>query len=95
MDSMATSAQQPSIDLSKMSDKDRQELQQFVSNEAQKANIQQDTCWKKCVTSRISSGKLDRGEESCMANCVDRFFDANMTVLKHLEALRGQGGGEI
>ncbi|KAI9785884.1 MAG: Mitochondrial import inner membrane translocase subunit tim8 [Candelina submexicana] len=95
MDSMATSPQQQSIDISKMPDKDRQELQQFVSNEAQKATVQQDTCWKKCVTSRISSGKMDRGEESCVANCVDRFFDANMTVLKHLEALRGEGGGGI
>lgn len=51
-----------------------------------------DICWRKCVTGRISSGNLDRGEENCTANCVDRFMDANMTVLKHLEELRGQGG---
>ncbi|KAF1346820.1 Tim10/DDP family zinc finger-domain-containing protein [Delphinella strobiligena] len=82
------------VDLSKLSDKDKQELQQFVVNESQKARIQQsihsltDTCFRKCITSKISSGKLDRYEEPCMQNCVDRFMDANMTVLRHLEQMR-------
>lgn len=47
-----------------------------------------DTCFRKCITSKISSGKLDRYEEPCMQNCVDRFMDANMTVLRHLEQMR-------
>jgi len=50
-----------------------------------------DTCWKKCVTGKISSGKLERGEESCTQNCVERFLDANDAVLRHLGAMRGQG----
>jgi import inner membrane translocase subunit TIM8 len=49
-----------------------------------------DICWKKCVTGTIRSGKLDKNEESCTANCVDRFMDANFTVIKHLEAMRNQ-----
>ena len=49
-----------------------------------------DICWKKCVTGTIRSGKLDRGEESCTQNCVDRFLDANFTVIKHLDAMRNQ-----
>ncbi|GAB7347741.1 hypothetical protein MBLNU459_g5293t1 [Dothideomycetes sp. NU459] len=82
------------MDLSKLSDKDKQDLQQFVINESQKARIQQsihsltDTCFRKCITSKISAGTLDRSEEPCMQNCVDRFMDANMTVLKHLEQMR-------
>lgn len=47
------------------------------------------TCFKKCITSSIRSGKLDRGEEACLQNCMDRFMDANFVVLRHLEALRG------
>ncbi|KAI4722118.1 hypothetical protein E4T48_01657 [Aureobasidium sp. EXF-10727] len=82
------------IDLTKMSDAEKQDLQQFVVNESQKARIQQsihaltDTCFRKCITSKISSGKLDRSEEPCMQNCVDRFMDANLVVIKNLEQMR-------
>ncbi|TVY49905.1 Mitochondrial import inner membrane translocase subunit [Lachnellula occidentalis] len=94
MDSPNSSLEQ-NVDLSKLSDKDKQELQQFVVNESQKARIQQtvhsltETCFKKCVTGGIRSGKLDKGEESCTQNCVDRFLDANFTVIRHLEKMRG------
>jgi len=80
--------------LNSLSAKDKQELNQFVVNEQQKAQIQgtvhslTDTCFRKCITSKISSGKLDRYEEPCMQNCVDRFMDANMTVIRHLEEMR-------
>ncbi|KAF2773514.1 hypothetical protein EJ03DRAFT_323468 [Teratosphaeria nubilosa] len=80
--------------LQNMSAKDKQELNQFIVNESQKAQIQStvhsltDTCFRKCITSRISSGKLDRTEEPCMQNCVDRFMDANLTVIKNLEQMR-------
>ncbi|CAD0087384.1 unnamed protein product [Aureobasidium vineae] len=106
------------IDISKMSDAEKQDLQQFVVNESQKARIQQctfmallllpfsplhaitntmnptaihsltDTCFRKCITGKISSGKLDRSEEPCMQNCVDRFMDANLVVIKNLEQMR-------
>ncbi|KAI5207063.1 hypothetical protein E4T39_02095 [Aureobasidium subglaciale] len=93
------------IDLSKMSDAEKQDLQQFVVNESQKARIQQfleetsadfsvaihsltDTCFRKCITGKIASGKLDRSEEPCMQNCVDRFMDANLVVIKNLEQMR-------
>lgn len=45
-------------------------------------------CFRKCITSKISSGKLDRTEEPCMQNCVDRYMDANLTVIRHLEQMR-------
>lgn len=117
------------IDLSKLSDSQKQDLQQFVVNESQKAGIQQskscklldiahttivaldadswcggfldnlltimtavhsltDTCFRKCITTKISSGKLDRTEEPCMQNCVDRFLDANRLVVQSLERMR-------
>ncbi|KAI4823164.1 hypothetical protein E4T44_10139 [Aureobasidium sp. EXF-8845] len=82
------------IDISQMSDVEKKDLQQFVVNESQKARIQQsihsltDTCFRKCITGKISSGKLDRTEEPCMQNCVDRFMDANLVVIKNLEQMR-------
>lgn len=82
------------FDLSKLSDKDKAELQQFIVNESQKARIQQsvhnltDICWNKCVTGAIKSSQLDKNEESCTKNCVDRFLDGNLTVIKHLERMR-------
>jgi hypothetical protein len=47
-------------------------------------------CFKKCITSSITAGKMASKEETCMANCVNRMFDSNLVILKHLEALRGQ-----
>ena len=47
-----------------------------------------DTCFRKCITSKISAGKLDRYEEPCMQNCVDRFMDMNNLVLKELDKMR-------
>ncbi|TIA21522.1 hypothetical protein D6C80_01771 [Aureobasidium pullulans] len=76
------------IDVSKMSDAEKQDLQQFVVNETQKARIQQYVCFRKCITGKISAGKLDRSEEPCMQNCVDRFMDANLVVIKNLEQMR-------
>ncbi|KAK3064446.1 hypothetical protein LTS18_007112 [Coniosporium uncinatum] len=93
---MDSSLSRVSTDLiNKLSDKDKQELQQFIMQESQKATIQNsihsltDLCFKKCITSKISAGKLDRSEEPCMQNCVDRFMDANNIVLKNLESMRG------
>jgi Tim10/DDP family zinc finger len=45
-------------------------------------------CWKKCMTGTIRSGKLDKAEESCAQNCVERFLDGDLAVIKHLEAMR-------
>ncbi|KAH8702632.1 putative magnesium and cobalt transport protein and translocase of inner mitochondrial membrane [Talaromyces proteolyticus] len=86
---------QANFDINKLSATDRQELNLFLANETQKSNIQQtvhqlsEICWKKCVTGRITSNRLDSSEESCTQNCVDRWMDSNLAILKHLETLRG------
>jgi len=80
--------------LSRLTPGDQRELQVFIQTETQKSNIQKnvhelaDICFKKCVTGSISSGKLAGKEESCMSNCVNRFMDSNLAMLKHLELLR-------
>lgn len=45
-------------------------------------------CWTKCVTGSIKSTKLDRSEETCVANCVERFLDINYLTMKHLNSMR-------
>jgi import inner membrane translocase subunit TIM8 len=48
-----------------------------------------DTCFRKCIPAgTIKNGKLDKYEEPCMRQCVDRFLDANLVVLRELERLR-------
>ncbi|KAL5119041.1 Mitochondrial import inner membrane translocase subunit tim8 [Pleosporales sp. CAS-2024a] len=83
------------VDLSKLSDRDKQELHQFAKNEGQKERIQSsihsltDTCFRKCIPAgHVKNAKLDKYEEPCMRQCVDRFLDANLLVLRELENLR-------
>jgi len=83
-----------SEELSRLTPGDNRELQQFIQNENQKSQVQRsvheltETCFKKCITGSISSGKLAGKEESCIQNCVERFMDSNLAVLRHLEHLR-------
>jgi len=83
-------------DIQRLSMAEKQQLQMFIQTETQKSNIQKtvheltETCFKKCITGSISSGKLASKEETCMSNCVNRFMDSNLAMLKHLEQLRAQ-----
>ncbi|KAJ0309004.1 Mitochondrial import inner membrane translocase subunit tim8 [Colletotrichum tropicale] len=61
-------------DLEQLNDKDKAELRQFLANEQQRGSIR--------------GSKLERGEESCLANCVDRFLDVNFLTMKHLNNMR-------
>ncbi|KAI7871890.1 Tim10/DDP family zinc finger-domain-containing protein [Spinellus fusiger] len=71
---------------------EQRELAQFLEGENAKARIQQtvhsltDTCWDKCVFKVNSS--LDRSEEACLSNCVERFLDTSLFIVKRLEDLR-------
>ncbi|KAF1822697.1 uncharacterized protein K489DRAFT_356658 [Dissoconium aciculare CBS 342.82] len=81
--------------LQNLPDKDKLELSQFVAAETQKAQIQStvhhltDICFRKCITGRISGSQLDSSENSCMQNCVGRFMDANMLVVRNLQRQQG------
>ncbi|KAK6203986.1 Mitochondrial import inner membrane translocase subunit tim8 [Pestalotiopsis sp. IQ-011] len=83
-----------SFDLEKLNEQDKQQLRTFLANENQKARVQStihsltDVCWNKCVTGAIKSGQMDKNEQSCMANCADRFLDASSLTMKHLQNMR-------
>jgi len=81
-------------DLARLPAHEQQQLQNFLESESKKTLVQKniheltEICFKKCITGSISGGKLAGKEESCMSNCVDRFMDSNLAVLKHLDTLR-------
>ncbi|ORX98267.1 hypothetical protein K493DRAFT_313697 [Basidiobolus meristosporus CBS 931.73] len=74
------------------SEQDQRELAQFLEGENAKAKLQQsihtftDLCWDKCI-SKVGN-KLDRSEEACLTNCVDRFLDTSLLIVKNLEEKR-------
>jgi hypothetical protein len=41
-------------------------------------------CFKKCIGSKFGSAKFERGEETCLQNCVDRFFDSHIFIVQRL-----------
>ncbi|KAI1429403.1 Tim10/DDP family zinc finger-domain-containing protein [Xylaria sp. FL1777] len=86
-----------SPDLDKLNNKDRAELQQFLSNETSKARVQAtihsltEVCFRKCITGTIRSNQLEKAEQSCMANCAERYFEASLLTIKHVQKVRLSG----
>ncbi|KAG0267921.1 Mitochondrial import inner membrane translocase subunit tim8 [Actinomortierella ambigua] len=71
----------------------QRELSKFLEAEQAKARLQQsihtfcDLAFDKCVT-KIGN-KLDRSEEACLANTVDRFLDTSLFIVRRLEETKG------
>ncbi|KAG2216436.1 hypothetical protein INT45_012624 [Circinella minor] len=86
------SAQNPQM---QFNEAEQRELAQFLEAENAKARIQQtvhamtDSCWDKCIFKINNS--MDRSDESCLSNCVERFLDSSLFVVKRLEDLRSAG----
>ncbi|KAK3322332.1 Tim10/DDP family zinc finger-domain-containing protein [Apodospora peruviana] len=97
MDSSAQ-ASVSTADIERLSDKDKADLRQVLQKEEQRNFIQSqshlftDICWKKCITGTIKSNVLDSSEGTCLANCVERFLDVNLTTQNHLAAMRQRHG---
>ncbi|WFD31356.1 non-specific serine/threonine protein kinase [Malassezia sp. CBS 17886] len=60
-----------------LSEADQKELSTFLETEQSKARVQSgvhvftERCWDQCITSSIGA-RFGRGEEACLANCVER-----------------------
>ncbi|EOR00873.1 hypothetical protein E3P92_00313 [Wallemia ichthyophaga] len=78
-----------------MDEATQRELNTFVEQEQAKAKLQSSThtftemCWNKCITGSISS-RFSKSEESCLVNCVDRFLDTSLHIVKALDHQRQQ-----
>jgi len=67
---------------------ERQQAQARMSAQIQSFTIQ---CWDKCVTGTPST-RFSRSEETCLANCVERFLDTSLFMVKQIEEKRIQSG---
>ncbi|KAF4572729.1 Mitochondrial import inner membrane translocase subunit tim8 [Pleurotus pulmonarius] len=75
----------------------QKELNTFLETAQAQARLQStistltSTCWDKCITGTPST-RFSRGEESCLANCVERFLDTSIYLVGRLEEQRNQAG---
>ncbi|KAK8844133.1 mitochondrial import inner membrane translocase subunit TIM8 [Kwoniella newhampshirensis] len=73
----------------------KRELEGFLEQEQAKAKLQAsiheltNTCWNTCITGSISS-KFSKGEAACLENCVDRFLDSSLYIVRQIEAQKQQ-----
>ncbi|EEQ38377.1 hypothetical protein EJF18_30775 [Clavispora lusitaniae] len=80
--------------LQSLDDASRKEILEFIEAENSKSKVQMsihnftDMCFKKCNENKqITSNSLDKAEEQCLSNCLNRFLDTNIKVV---QALQGQ-----
>ncbi|KDQ63832.1 hypothetical protein JAAARDRAFT_189362 [Jaapia argillacea MUCL 33604] len=71
----------------------QKELATFLEQEQRQARLQESIhsytsmCWDKCITGTPST-RFSRTEESCLVNCVERFLDTSLFMVKQIEQLR-------
>jgi import inner membrane translocase subunit TIM8 len=71
----------------------QKELAAFLDREQTQARLHSaihnftSMCWDKCITSTPSSS-FSRKEQDCLANCVDRFLDTSLFMVKQIEQQR-------
>ncbi|KAL0950933.1 hypothetical protein HGRIS_007689 [Hohenbuehelia grisea] len=82
----------------KFDDATQKELQSFLEKEQAQARLHAtifnltSVCWDKCITGTPST-RFSRGEESCLANCVERFLDTSLFMVQKIEEQRSLSGG--
>ncbi|KAJ1830493.1 Mitochondrial import inner membrane translocase subunit tim8 [Coemansia sp. RSA 2703] len=75
---------------SKFDEATQRELQVFVEQETAKAQMQNtiheftNRCWESCIFS-AKSNQLDAKETQCLQNCVGRFIDTSVFIVKRLQ----------
>ncbi|KAA8540651.1 hypothetical protein F0562_024430 [Nyssa sinensis] len=68
------------------------ELQQFISQEKQKAMLNEmvakltNVCWDKCITGTPGS-KFSSSESSCLSNCAQRYMDLSVIIMKRFQSM--------
>ncbi|TFK76909.1 hypothetical protein BDN72DRAFT_830083 [Pluteus cervinus] len=83
------------MDNLKFDEATQKELATFLEKEQAQARLNSAVhnftamCWDKCITGTPST-RFSRGEESCLANCVERFLDTSLFMVKKIEEQRAQ-----
>ncbi|GEQ69256.1 hypothetical protein JCM33374_g2927 [Metschnikowia sp. JCM 33374] len=80
--------------LQSLDETSRKEILQFIETENSKSKVQMsihnftDMCFQKCNKDvPITTNTLNKSEEQCLSNCLNRFLDTNIKVV---QALQGQ-----
>ncbi|KAF9243937.1 Tim10/DDP family zinc finger protein, partial [Melanogaster broomeanus] len=66
------------------------EILAFVTKEQAQSRLNNqihtfaDICWDKCITGTPGS-RFARGEEACLTNCVERFLDTSLFMVKQIQ----------
>ncbi|RXW18234.1 hypothetical protein EST38_g7625 [Candolleomyces aberdarensis] len=69
------------------------ELQKFIAQETAQRKVNESVqkftslCWDKCIT-KVNSGRLAPSESDCLTNCVGRFLDASLQLVRDVENKR-------
>ncbi|KAF7834063.1 mitochondrial import inner membrane translocase subunit TIM8 [Senna tora] len=69
------------------------ELQQFISQEKERAMVNQmvanltSVCWDKCITSTPGS-KFSSSESSCLTYCAQRYMDLSIIIMKRFQNMQ-------
>lgn len=79
--------------LQQLDDGSKKDVANFIQQQTSKAKIQNsvtnftDMCFKKCITD-VKGGDLNRKEEDCLGNCLNRFLDTNIKIVQILQSLQ-------
>ncbi|KZP32348.1 hypothetical protein FIBSPDRAFT_723235 [Athelia psychrophila] len=79
--------------MDKFDDATQKELQTFLEQEQAHSRVQTAVhkltgiCWDKCITGTPSTS-FGRGEAACMANCVERFLDTSLFMVRKVAEQR-------
>jgi len=60
------------------------EQEQVQARVAERIHTFTEMCWDKCITGTPST-RFSRSEESCLTNCIDRFLDSSIYMVKQIE----------
>ncbi|AMD20960.1 HEL321Wp [Eremothecium sinecaudum] len=79
--------------LQNLDEASKKELMTFLESENSKQKIQMsihkftNICFNQCIDS-ISDAGLSSQESDCLKNCVNRFLDTNISIVKGLQNLQ-------
>ncbi|KAJ7630674.1 Tim10/DDP family zinc finger-domain-containing protein [Roridomyces roridus] len=71
----------------------QKELGAFLEKQQTEARLHQSIhtftgmCWDKCITG-TPGARFSRSEESCLSNCVERFLDTSLFMVRRIEEQR-------
>ncbi|CUS24943.1 LAQU0S22e00650g1_1 [Lachancea quebecensis] len=80
-------------ELASLDEGSKKEIMTFLESENSKQKVQMsihqftNICFKQCATT-MNTGNLSSQEETCLNNCVNRFLDTNIRIVKGLQSIQ-------